>query len=448
MASQTAFRSPQIRSALRSFRGLRAALLPALLALPLLTGCGVSSSGPAGSPIAKEQAALATGTVPSTFFGLVVKDSSAPTPAVASGARRLWDSGVTWAALEPAPGVFDWATLDAEVAAAENSGAALTLTLGMTPSWASFAPSLPSAYGPGATGTPARLADWDSYVAAVAARYKGRIGAYELWNAPEDPAYWSGSPATLGSDLATLAAHAAACIHSADPAAMLVSPALSPAGLQAFLTAGGGASIDVVGAALTLPGQSPETGVATLQAVRAAMQGTPADAKPVWNDSPAWTFPGSSQSAASGTQAGAHTAASAGGAALDPQTQAAYTARTLILNAAFAVTRMHWYAWDDNTPSSIALTQFGRPTAAAQAYAQVETWLAGARLNGCAANASGLWTCQLAEAGRTGYIVWSAIGTVTASSLGMANATALDGTAVPLAADGSLQVGGSPLLLQ
>ncbi len=403
-----------------------AALL--VLCAALLSGCAVTSSGSGpNSPVAREQAALATGTVAQSFFGLVVKNPAAQ-PTVTAGARRLWDSGVTWAALEPAPGSFDWSRLDAQVEAAEQSGASLTLTLGMTPTWASSDPGAASAYGYGAAALPARIADWDRYVAAAAARYKGRIAAYELWNNPEDPTFWSGPSGSLGLDLAALAQHAAAAIHTADSAALLVSPALSPAGLQGFLAAGGGASIDVVGAALNLPGQTPEAGLETLQALRAATAGTAADAKPIWNDSPAWTLPA---------------------AGLDAPTQAAYTARALIMNAAFAVGRMHWYAWDDVSTKVVALTTGAQqPTAAAQAYAQVEAWLAGAQLNGCAGNAAGLWTCQLVQAGHTQSILWSAAGTVTAGSLGAASATAVDGSSLAISADGSLQVGASPVLLQ
>ncbi len=399
-------------------------LLSGALYFPL--GCAVGVSGAVNSSAAKAQQETSTGVVAPAFFGMVVKSPTVQ-PAVATGARRLWDSGVTWAALEPAKGQFVWTTLDAEVAAAQQAGAQVTLTLGLTPTWASSQPSLPSNYGAGATAKPANLGDWDGYVAAVAARYEGRIGAYEVWNAPEDAAYWSGTASQMGTDLAGLAQHAAAAIHAADSAALVVSPALSAAGLGQFLAAGGGESVDAVAGALDEAGAAPEAMADAVHSLRAAMVGTAADGKPLWNDQVSWQLP-------------------AGG--LSQGVQAAYVARALVLNAGFGVQRMHWYAWDENSTGAVSLTDSGaRPTAAGLAYATVEGWLQGAAMNGCAATASGVWTCQLVRGGATQWIVWSSMGGVSSSSMGAATVTDLQGN-VAAVVSGAVQVGASPVLLQ
>ncbi|WP_124848318.1 hypothetical protein [Acidipila sp. EB88] len=399
-------------------------LAPALL-LPM--GCSVAASGGVSSAAQKAQAGSSTGVIPSSFFGMVVKAPAAQ-PGVATGARRLWDSGVTWAALEPARGSFAWATLDAEVAAAQQAGAEITLCLGMTPQWASSRPVMPSAYGVGATAMPASLADWDTYVGAVATRYSGRIRAYEVWNAPETPAYWSGAPAQMGENMSVLAAHAAAAVHSADSAALVVSPALSPTGLAAFLMAGGGTSVDVVGSTLaSTSGSGPEDAAATIQALRSVMAGTSVDGSPLWNDQGAWVLP----------QGG-----------LSSQVQAAYVARALILNAAYGVQRMHWYAWDDSNAGDLALTGAShQPTESAAAFASAESWLVGAQMNGCAATASGVWTCQLVRAGRTEWVLWSVNGSVASSSLGASTSTDLEGNITNIAG-GNVTVEASPMLLQ
>ena len=214
-------------------------LLPASSALLLMLGCGVGATAGPGSPLNQQQSQDSTATIGSRFFGMVVETAGA-TPLVPVGSRRLWDAGVTWAVLEPARGTFQWQALDAEVNAAAQQGQQVVLTLGMTPSWASSQPGLASAYGYGATAMPAQIADWDSYVTAVATRYAGRIAAYEVWNAPEDPDFWAGDVGTMGANMAELAAHTAACVHGADPAAQVVSPALSAEGLAPFLAAGGG----------------------------------------------------------------------------------------------------------------------------------------------------------------------------------------------------------------
>ncbi len=405
-------------------------LLLSIPSLAVLSGCSVAA-GPAGSsPLQKEQASYATGTVPAEFFGMVVKQPGLQ-PAVHTGARRLWDSGVSWAALEPAPGSFDWSTLDQEVASAQTAGAEVTLTLGMTPTWASSQPALASNYGDGATAMPANLADWDAYVLAVATRYRGRIHGYEVWNAPENSAYFSASPAGIAADMAALAKHTAGIVHAADAAAVVISPALSSPAVASFLSAGG-AAVDVIGSSLNggagVGPQAPEAMAPALHALLAAVSGTSAVGKPIWNEQSSWTIAGSDFS---------------------PRLQAAYVARALLLNAGLGVERVHWYAWDDADQSALQLSDAqGQPTEAAVAYNAVETWIGGAQMNGCAADASGLWTCQLVRNGSVSWVLWSANGSVSASALGASTATNLDGSASSVAESGMLTVGASPVLLQ
>ncbi|HEY0784726.1 MAG TPA: endo-1,4-beta-xylanase [Acidobacteriaceae bacterium] len=390
-------------------------------------GCAVSASSSVGSSQQSSQAATSTGMVRPEFFGMVVK-SVAHVPSVETGSRRLWDCGVTWAAVEPVQGSFRWATLDAEVAAAQAAGAEVTLTLGMTPTWASSQPTSPSTYGAGATAMPAQMADWDAYVRAVATRYQGRIQAYEVWNAPSDPLYWSGAPAQVGTDMATLSAHVAAVVRAVDSQATIVSPALKASDLQQFLSAGGSSSVDAVGVAVSLAGQAPEVVPAGVGAIRSVLEGTSAETKPLWNDQPSWTLGRAGPSAAD---------------------QAGYVARALVLNAAYGVSRVAWYAWDENVDAALRLTDTnGQPTAAGLAYGVMEGWLSGATINGCSSTAEQVWMCQVVRGGRPAWIVWSAGAAVQASAMGMLTVTDLGGTEQAVGVSGSVLVGGSPMLLQ
>ena len=242
---------------LSAIRVLPLLLVPTLM-VPML-GCGVGTTAGGSSPLNQQQSQDSTTAIGSRFFGMVVETAGA-TPLVAVGSRRLWDAGVTWAALEPERGMFEWQALDAEVDAAEQQGQQVVLTLGMTPVWASSQPGLASAYGSGATAMPAQMVAWDSYVTAVATRYAGRITAYEVWNAPENPSFWSGDAVTMGANMAELAAHAGTSVRAADPSAQVVSPALSADGLAQFLAAGGGSSVDAIATSLNSPGTAPEGG--------------------------------------------------------------------------------------------------------------------------------------------------------------------------------------------
>ncbi|MFM7146227.1 MAG: hypothetical protein ACKOW5_07810, partial [Actinomycetales bacterium] len=100
---------------------------------------------------------------------------------ISAGMHRLWDLGVTWKDVNPAPGTFTWTALDAQVAKAEASGARPLLVLGMTPTWAAANPGAGDPrWGLGTASPPRDINDWRAYVSAVVDRYGSRIAAYEV----------------------------------------------------------------------------------------------------------------------------------------------------------------------------------------------------------------------------------------------------------------------------
>lgn len=80
--------------------------------------------------------------------------------------------------------------------------------LAYAPSWASLTPSQ-------LHGAPRTVADFAAYAGALAARYRGRIVAYEIWNEENSPIFWRPSPDPASYARLYLAASAA--IHAADP---------------------------------------------------------------------------------------------------------------------------------------------------------------------------------------------------------------------------------------
>ena len=398
----------------------------ALLLVPV--GCAGGASGGASSSAAgATEVAASTGVVQSSFFGMVVRNP-VNQPSVAAGARRVCDPTVNWAAIEPAPGSFNWSALDAAVASAQEAGSEVTLTLGMTPSWASSSPGLASSWGNGATAMPQNLADWDAYVSAVATRYAGRIAHYEVWNNPSGAANWSGAADTVGSDMALLSTHAAADVAAADPAANVVAPALDADALGSFVAANGAQSVAAIAVALSPSANGPEGVVSQLAGLRAALAtNTQAEVLPLWNDQPSWELADPSETV---------------------EDQAAETARAVILNASYGVQRMFWYAWDETGAGTLQLSgTSGQPTMAAAAYTAAENWLTGAQVNGCSESPSGLWSCQLVRGGAPEWILWSTSGTVQASALGMTTATSLVGQTENVVG-GKVTVDASPELLQ
>ena len=201
--------------------GLLIALLLASIAL-LSRTCG-SLVSPDGS-----YRAIGTDgvTVPESFFGMhihrAVPTARYPVPCawpdVGFYGWRLWDSSVSWPALEPSSNQWVFATLDSCVALAEQEGAEVLLPLGLTPAWASSRPDEPSAYGPGNAAPPRDLEDWRNYVRTVATRYKGRIKAYEIWNEPNLENFYSGTPEVM----VNLAREAYSVLKEVDPSIVVV----------------------------------------------------------------------------------------------------------------------------------------------------------------------------------------------------------------------------------
>jgi polysaccharide biosynthesis protein PslG len=122
-----------------------------------------------------------------------------------------------WSEIEIARGTFDWARLDRGVAAAHARGLAVLLILGTTAQWAR-PPGAEWHHGP---ATPQQRAGFAAFAAQAAARYRGRVAAWEIWNEPNLPIAWS--PAPDPEAYHALLAEAYRAIHAADPGAFVLS---------------------------------------------------------------------------------------------------------------------------------------------------------------------------------------------------------------------------------
>lgn len=142
---------------------------------------------------------------------------------LSAGMHRLWDLGVAWKDVNPAPGVFDWTTLDAEVTQVEQSGSTALLVLGMTPSWAAANPGAGDPrWGLGTASPPRETSYWRDYVTAVVDRYGTRIKAYQIWNEANLGTFWAGNP----EQMAQLTKEAYDIIKAKQPQAIVVAPSI------------------------------------------------------------------------------------------------------------------------------------------------------------------------------------------------------------------------------
>lgn len=148
-------------------------------------------------------------------------------------ATRLSQLGVTWVKqsvswndMEPVKGTILWDELDQIVSTINSNGMRLMLTVTDAPGWARN-----DAEG---SGPPIDNADFATFLNAVAARYKGSVGAYEIWEEPNAITHWNG--ASYGKPLsaasyAEMVRVGRDAIKTADPDTAVVSAGLLPTGV-------------------------------------------------------------------------------------------------------------------------------------------------------------------------------------------------------------------------
>lgn len=125
---------------------------------------------------------------------------------------------IPWAGIETFPGVYSWTAMDRVVNSAALRGIKVLGVLNSTPLWAAAPNTLPLA------GMPKDNAQFAKFAKAVAARYKGKVGSYEVWNEPNGIQFWQPSPNAAQYTALLKAAYTA--IKSADPNAVVVAAAV------------------------------------------------------------------------------------------------------------------------------------------------------------------------------------------------------------------------------
>ena len=365
--------------------------------------------------------------VPPEYFGihihraLTAPDSRrSPWPAIGVGSWRLWDADVSWADLQPGPKDWRFSRLDSLVALAHSHHVAVYLTLGRTPRWASSRPLERSAYGEGEQSPPSDIALWTVYVDTLSKRYKGRIAAYELWNEPNVPGFFSGSI----EDLVAMARVAYSTIKRADPMALVISP--SPAGgakgvewLSRYLVSGGAEVTDAIGFHPYATNDTPESIVYPLLAASRLASSTRGGI-PLWVTEVGWFIQNSDLSVHPGAAAGGFDAT-----VLSDTTGAAYVARALILARCAGADRVMWYAWD-NYRMGLADPGTRHGKVSARAYQTTARWMVGATVDRCRRDSLGRWQVSLRSPhGRSHTIVWNQYAAVSINTTIRAHLSAI-----------------------
>ncbi|WP_329791510.1 hypothetical protein V1227_06225 [Lentzea sp. DG1S-22] len=376
-----------------------------------------------------------------SLFGVTASSSSGVMPSFRVGSLRFWDSGTRWARLQPRRDAYDWTVLDRLVAGARKADLPATLVFGGTPAWA--APAGPKApYGDGSRSAPPDdLAVWERFVSTLAARYQGRIDAYEVWVHANDQRYFSGSTETL-VEMTRLAGRA---IRAVDPRAAVVCPSIARlwtdegrAVLRRFAELRGYDHCDVAG--LNLHQQHaadpPETMIGLLQQIDGALHDAGVHPR-LWNTGVTYEYVRDER--------------------LDEQRAADYAVRFYLVaihGSHFSLERTYFYNWGGGG-LPITLQAVGSPpTRAALAVEELQRWLTRTSTQSCGQGLAidlpaNVWQCEFtADDGRLLTIRWTHEGTATTSLPPHAEEVrGLDGTSRPVRAGDTLVISGTPVLI-
>jgi hypothetical protein len=347
---------------------------------------------------------------------------------------RLWDAGVKWCDLNPAPGQYNWAHLDSWLQYATETGADLVYTFGGTPGWA--VPGGQGGCGAASNEAPDATA-WQSFVSALVQHANGRIKYFELWNEWDWSYFWAGGVPTM----VAMAEQAASVIHGAHEGLELLTPSITPYDgnnyLESFLQAlpPSSGTIDVV-AVHTYTQSSKGQGLwpedtlyQFIFKVRSAMQNAGYGAYPLWSTEGGW---------GDNSWFGGYS---------DPASQRAFVARYDLVLLSLGLSRAYWYAYGN--PSWGTLWTSSGLTPAGTATGTLLDWLVGATLTGpCGKDGGGLWTCDLTRPnGYRARILWVQAGSRSVPTpSGYTTLRTLSGGSAP--APSALSVSIEPVLIE
>ena len=160
---------------------------------------------------------------PASYWGFSESDTNGGGwPTVSYGMQRFWDSPpLQWPSINTASGVFDFTSLDSDLALAYSRGTMEGMyTLARTPPWATSDPTDTSCAdttgmggGDGECDPPSDLnsngsganAIWKAWITAIATHVNSagytathaHIKYWEIWNEPDTTLFWRGSIAQL-----------------------------------------------------------------------------------------------------------------------------------------------------------------------------------------------------------------------------------------------------------
>ena len=205
-----------------SHRILRVVLLLALL----FSACAPAQPAPAPTPTSWPRARLASPEYGIQAFLYWMFEAADRDIELVQKMGFTWvKQAIAWREIEPSgKGEYDWFHTDRLVEAVNRAHLNLILRLDHQPFWSQAPNSDLKQNMP-----PADLQDYGDFCHAMAARYKGKVRAYQVWNEPNLAREWGEQP----PDPARYAEMLKLCyigIKTADPQALVISAGMAPTG--------------------------------------------------------------------------------------------------------------------------------------------------------------------------------------------------------------------------
>jgi hypothetical protein len=142
-----------------------------------------------------------------------------------SGAQWVLMS-MRWADVEKTQGSYDESTLattyDPAINLAHNDGVNVIVMVTGTPTWATWSGTPPEAGDDTRPPSPSHLGDFAAFMKVVAARYAGKVQAWEIWNEENYHRFWSQFPRGDPSAYADLLKAAYPGVKAGDPGAKVL----------------------------------------------------------------------------------------------------------------------------------------------------------------------------------------------------------------------------------
>ncbi|MCB0917432.1 MAG: hypothetical protein KDC39_02555 [Actinobacteria bacterium] len=319
----------------------------------------------------------------------------------------------TWRDVQGSPGQDYWGGFDEWMNKLAGWGFNdITFVFCGTPEWAAGKASRKETpvLGELSTRPPADMNTWRSFVQDVVSRYGDRIAAYEVWNEPTSPQFFSGS----AGELAEMTQVVHDVVKSSDPSAAVVSAsaqthsdAYAPFRVKYFeALAARQWPVDAVAIhGYPAAKETPEDRVRRLQGVNdeLAAAGKPEKVQ-VWDTEVNYDL-GSNSVPSKKYEA-----------RISGDKASAWTAVSFLDSWALGIQKTYWYLWTD-LPYDFTGIQTMKGTEATRTLNTLTEWVAGSDFLGCE-DRDGARVCRFDGNGQEYYIAFTRKGTAELATTG------------------------------